>query len=100
MNLRRRDKRADSYAAFYEAFAFERGQRVTRGHETDLMNSCQVALRRNRVTGMQVTGFYALPEATLDPPVSRHSILSSLSRLHALPRAWSDPIAGREPLEK
>src|SRR5262249_9749589 len=86
------NERADSSAAFYHSFAFERSQRVTRGHEANLMNLCQVSFRGNRVPCLQVSGFDPLPEADLNPAVGGQSIRSNF-RLHALSRGfWLDTI--------
>src|SRR6266481_8643227 len=49
------DKRSNAAAALDDSFAFQRGQGVASGHKADLMDFSEVALRGDRVTGMQLS---------------------------------------------
>src|SRR5260370_34351052 len=84
VNFGRGDKSADSAAALDNAFAFARGKSMARGHQADLMDLCKIALRRNRVTGMQLSGIDAPANGALNPLVGRQAV--AVLRWHSLPR--------------
>src|SRR5260370_40377616 len=67
------DKSSDAAAALDDSFAFERGKSVARGHEADLMNFGEVALRGDGITGMQLSGIDALADGGLNSLVGRQA---------------------------
>src|SRR5580704_13539438 len=60
------NKCSDAAAALNDSFPFKGGERVTRGHQAHLMNLGEVAFRGDSITGMQLAGFDALANSTLD----------------------------------
>src|SRR6266571_8348753 len=57
---------------------------MARGHQADLMELGQVALRRNRVTWMQLSSIDAPANGALNPLVRRLSV--AVLNWHSLPR--------------
>jgi len=53
---------ADAPAALDDAFAFQRGQRVPRGHQTDFVDLREVSFRSNDIARPQVAGVNALTD--------------------------------------
>src|SRR5258708_27709327 len=66
VNLGGRDKSSDAAAALDHAFAVERGQGVTRGHEADLVDFGEARVGSDGVTGMQMPGIDALANGALN----------------------------------
>src|SRR6266436_380376 len=84
MNFRSRHERADSAAAFNNAFAFQSGQRVTGGHQADVMYLGEVPFRRDGVACAQLPGFDALANDGLNLLVSRNAIPAFLLVRHSI----------------
>src|SRR6266568_2194766 len=79
------DKGSDAASTLDDSFAFEEGKSVARGHEADLMNFGEVALRGNGITGMQLSAIDALAEgAGCAPRVFRGGLLGC--KIELLPR--------------
>src|ERR1700676_1392326 len=100
VNLRRRNKRANSPPPLYDAFPLQRGQRVPRRHQTHLMNLRKVALRRHCVPRAQVPGLDPLSETALDSLVRWQPITSTLtfrthSRSRNLQTAYNESVRSR-----
>ncbi len=71
------DKRPDTAATLDDAFAFERSESVTSGHEADLMNPGKFAFGSDGITGTQLAGIDALEDRGLDALVSGHAVKRS-----------------------
>src|SRR2546429_217529 len=91
VDLWSRNECADALAAFDDAFALERGERMACCHQAYLVNPCQVSFRSNYVPREQLPRLDALAEVALDPLVSRQTV--SILRWHLLSRicrsAWA-----------
>src|SRR6266404_2591778 len=83
VNLGGCDKRADAPAAFHDPFAFQSGQGMPGGHQTDLVDLGEVSFRRDRVSGAQLARFNALANHALNALISRHAVSTLLT--HYLP---------------
>ena len=57
MNFRGGDESADAAAAFDDAFAFERCEGVTRGHEAHVVEAGKFPFGRDNVPGLQLARF-------------------------------------------
>src|SRR5713101_6099317 len=92
MNFWGGDESPDAPAAFDDAFLFERGKSVARGHKADLMNFGEVALGGHGVTGTQVSGINALPDDALNSLVGGQAVAAL--RWHSLSRVGKWPLTG------
>src|SRR5438270_10820655 len=79
MNSRWRDEGARPAPPLHHPLAFEIGQSVPRRHQAHTVNLGQFALRINRVSRLQLPGFYALQDSPLDSLVSRDPVSSVAS---------------------
>ena len=59
MNSRSGYECADSATPFDDSFAFERGERVPRGHQADFVKLCEVTFGSDRIAGAQLAGINA-----------------------------------------
>ena len=84
MNFWGGDKSSDAPASLDDAFAFERGKGVARGHQADLMDFGEVALGGYGVTGTQVSGINALADGALNSLVGGQAV--AVLRWHSLSR--------------
>src|SRR6266481_6090973 len=68
------DKSSDAAAALDDSFALQRGQRMARGHQADLMDFGEVALRGDGVAGMQLSSVDALADGALNSLVGGQAV--------------------------
>ena len=61
VDLGQRNERSGAPAAVHQAFVFEFGERVPRGHQADFMAAREFPFRRHGVSGLQFAGLDALP---------------------------------------
>src|SRR5258708_472498 len=86
VNLGSSDKSSNTAAALDDAFAFEGGESVTRGHEADLVDFSEVAFGSDGVTGTQITGVNALPHVALNSRVVGQAVAVAVLQSHSLSR--------------
>src|SRR5258708_5658279 len=80
------DKSSNTAAALDDAFAFEGGESVTRGHEADLVDFSEVAFGSDGVTGTQITGVNALADGALNSLVGGQAVAVAVLQSHSLSR--------------
>src|SRR6201984_1841355 len=66
------DKGADTTAAFNDAFAFEIGEGVARGHEADFVKFGEIALGSNRIARAKVASVNAFANRRLNALIRRN----------------------------
>src|SRR5260370_28809174 len=86
VNLGSSDKSSNTAAALDDAFAFEGGESVTRGHEADLVDFGEVAFGSDGVTGMQMPGIDALANGALNSLVGGQAVAVAVLQSHSLSR--------------
>ena len=77
VNFRRRNKSAGTTSALHHTFAFELGERVAGGHQTNAVNASQLTLGADFVSGLELSTLNPFQDDSLDPLVRGYSILAS-----------------------
>ena len=70
------DESADAAAALDDAFAFERCERVTSGHQADFVQTGELPFGCDRIAGLEVAGFNDAADRALDPAIRGNSIVT------------------------
>src|SRR5215831_8502825 len=75
MDLWSSHKRAGSTTALDQALAFEAGQRLPRGHQTDFVQAGEFALRRYRIAREEFGRLDALADGILDTFINWRAVV-------------------------
>ena len=78
MDLGRRHESSGAAPPFHDAFALQRSQGVTGGHQAYLMDPGQLSFRIHHIARLQLPGLDAFPDYTADSFVSRGPVSAVL----------------------